>query len=92
MIYEIYVFEINIQCFIHPCKDKMSDHDSDDDYQDLVPPEENDDATENVNTGPKVNAKGIKVRGVEKTWKELKVFSTAELFRNSEIHSVLVKD
>ena len=70
----------------------MSIQDSDDDYQDLVQSEETDNTTENVPNGPRVNANGVKVRGGDKCWKEIKIFSTADEFKNSEICNILFKD
>ena len=70
----------------------MSIQDSDDDYQDLVQNEETDNTTENVPNGHRVNANGVKVRGGDKCWKEIKIFSTADDFKNSEICNILFKD
>ena len=53
----------------------MSTHDSDDNYQDLVQSEDIDDTAENVPKGPSVNENGVKVRGSDKCWKEIKLFS-----------------
>ena len=70
----------------------MSTHDSDDVYQDLVQSDDIDDTAENVPKGPRVNENGVKVRGSDKCWKEIKLFASADEFKNSEICNVLFKD
>ena len=39
----------------------------------------------NAPNGPRVNANGVKVRGGDKCWKEIKIFSTADEFNKKTL-------
>lgn len=53
----------------------MSEPDSDSDYQDVVDTanDENQIDTDGVSAGPRTNSNGIRVRGQDKSWREMQL-------------------
>ena len=64
-------------------------NDSDSDFSDIG--EDIDNEEVNLDSGPRLNKNGIKVRGADKSWVEIHRFDTAKDFKESEIAQRLEK-